>query len=223
MERCTTCGAEVTSAFCSSCGAPAAPRPEPELPWSPARSPRRRATAPAALAVAAVAVAAGLGTWVGSGDGEPTCPPGTTGVTSEDCSSVVEAPTPSGPTATSSAPTTAPPTVPPPPPPPPSPAGPRGATGTPFWTVIVASKSEAEGGEAAAEGFRARLEQAGFQAEVFHSSAHSSLRAGYWVAATGRFPTGRTASAHAADVKSTLGLDIAYPRCVGTASECPGS
>ncbi len=96
---------------------------------------------------------------------------------------------------------------------------PPGASSTPAFMVIVASKTDAEGGLAAAQAVADRLAEAGWADSVFSSSDYSSLRPGYWVAATGPFQNAGEASTAAEQLKRE-GFDTAYPRCVGTAAEC---
>lgn len=98
-------------------------------------------------------------------------------------------------------------------------AAPSVAFSTPAFMVIVASKTDAEGGRAAAQTVAERLTKAGRPTFVLSSSDYSSLRPGYWVAATGPFQNADGA-ARAAEQLKREGFDIAYTRCVGTAAEC---
>lgn len=96
---------------------------------------------------------------------------------------------------------------------------PSGTSSAPAFMVIVASKTEADGGFAAAQAFADRLTEAGWYSSVFFSSEYSSLRPGYWVAAAGPFQDVGEASRASEQLKGE-GFDVAYPRCVGTAADC---
>lgn len=98
-------------------------------------------------------------------------------------------------------------------------AAPSVAFSTPAFMVIVTSKTDAEGGRAAAQTVADRLTRAGRPRFVLSSSDYSSLRPGYWVAATGPFQHADEAARAAEQLKRER-FDIAYTRCVGTAAEC---
>lgn len=98
-------------------------------------------------------------------------------------------------------------------------AAPSGGFSTPAFMVVVTSKADADGGRAGAQTFADRLTKAGRPTFVFSSSDYSSLRPGYWVAATGPFQDADDAARAAEELKRE-GFDIAYTRCVGTTAEC---
>lgn len=103
------------------------------------------------------------------------------------------------------------------------PAATYGLPATPFWTTIVFSIPESEGGRGRAEELARQLDAAGHAAlPVFPSHVYGSLRPGYWVVATGEFSSRGAAASNAAAVKSS-GVGTPYPRCVGAASDCPAT
>lgn len=219
---CPSCGSGIIpgSAYCSECGAVAG-RPDagthgPAGFASPAARPAASPSpgVPSWLLVVllVVVVSAGAGVTVAylTAGQDQSVAAGTVAAPPAPAGSGSVAPVP--------APSDDPPPAPDDPPAPVRTSSEREAA-TPYYTVIVASKSEAEGGRDEAQRFARRLEDAGFSADVFHSSNHSSLRPGYWVAATGRHSSSSSADSLSRDV-SAAGFDIAYPRCVGTASEC---
>jgi hypothetical protein len=241
MEFCTSCGQRRTgAAFCINCGGsladPAATGATPVDPaepaaWAPVPGRRPRFPALVVVGVIALLAAGGLGWWLRP---HPTVTP------------VAAAP----PSATPADATPLPPDTPPPysaptpytPPPysPPAVEAPGVATpaptypapvaapadplaGTPYWSVITISVSDADGGRPAAEARAAALRDHGFtDAFVAFSSAVPSLNAGYWVAATGKY-------AHRDDAAATgrrvvdAGFTDAYPRCFGASATACGS
>ena len=105
------------------------------------------------------------------------------------------------------------------------PAGTPGAplAGMPYWSVIVSSTAEANGGRPAAEASAAALRARGFKdAFVVFSSDVPSLNSGYWVAASGHYAQRDAASATSLRVKAA-GFTDAYPRCFGSSPQACGS
>ena len=245
MRHCATCGLPAGSArFCKGCGrrlpdeAPPVEAPTPrsqqasaptlaapprevrspraEPPWAPARTSRRSAPVVGAVLLAGVAAFAAFSAMGDDDDPQTTAAPVT-----EASSSPTTRPSP---TAAASTPAATVPSVEPTTVAPPTAEVSRWApAATPFYTAIVSSKSDADGGRAAAEADAARIEQAGQRALVFFSSDYSHLRPGYWVAAAGVYSTVDEARSAAASLAAVVpGGTLVYPRCVGTAEQCPG-
>jgi hypothetical protein len=223
---CTNCGAAASGArYCTSCGAQLTTDGSSLLrtEWEPASRKRNVGRSMAALlGILVITVGAAAGAWsvglLGQDSVDSPQQPAAERTTPDGAATPTDG-TPSTATSTPSAAGTENPTAVDSHTDPPIATLPA-AGGTPFWTVIVASKTEAEGGRLTVEEFAAALEGRGYAAEVFHSSAHTSLRPGYWVAASGRFAGREDASDAAFRLKSDAGFDIAYPRCVGTAAQC---
>jgi hypothetical protein len=97
-----------------------------------------------------------------------------------------------------------------------------GTPKTPFWTAIVDSEPERSAGHPEANAVVAALKKQGYKTlPVFRSAAYPSLKPGYWVVATGRFPTATQAAAAATRLRAR-GFSKASPRCVGTTAACSG-
>jgi len=100
---------------------------------------------------------------------------------------------------------------------------PDSLAGTPYWSVIVTSAAQADGGRATAEASAASLRNRGFtDAFVVFSSTVPSLNAGYWVAATGKYAHRDDAAATSRRAVSA-GFADAYPRCFGSSATACGS
>jgi|SRR5580704_5098572 hypothetical protein len=83
-------------------------------------------------------------------------------------------------------------------------------TGLPGWTVVLA----AEHTRAAAYRVAERVAARGIDVGVLDSSQHPSLKPGYWVVFSGRYPTQAGAQSASAQLVS-LGQSYAHPRLVG--------
>ncbi|NHC12899.1 hypothetical protein [Motilibacter deserti] len=91
-----------------------------------------------------------------------------------------------------------------------------------FYTVVMSSNTAADGGHEAALEDARNIEAAGYEALVFRSDDYSNLRPGYWVAAAGVHSTLAEARAEANALRDVVpGIEVPYPRCVGTEEECP--
>ena len=242
MGFCTSCGVELqASHFCTSCGAPVvatsrvpahatsdsvanAPRPGPvgrasaspvaNAPWVVGEEPRtHRRALPRILAVAALLLATGAtAVFIHRSDNELTVAGSQTPASS---ASAEEPPPTIQPTPSVSASAMSPL--------PSASASPHAPPqSTPFHVVVLASKTEAEGGRAAAEVLLPQIEAAGFSALVFPSETYASLRCCYWVAAAGPFPDAASAKAAIAPLRAaSSAFSTAYDRCIGTTSDCP--
>lgn len=92
---------------------------------------------------------------------------------------------------------------------------------TPFHVVVVASKTQAEGGRAAVEPLLTEIRSAGSPALVLNSADHPSLRCCFWVAAAGPYSSAAEAAAAVPQVRAASpAFSQAYARCVGTAQDC---
>lgn len=92
---------------------------------------------------------------------------------------------------------------------------------SPFHVVVVASKTQAEGGQAAVEPLLPRIRSAGSPALVLNSADHPSLRCCYWVAAAGPFSSAAEAAAAVPRLRAASPtFSKAYARCVGTPQDC---
>jgi hypothetical protein len=235
MDFCTNCGARTTGAhFCTGCGAPVgAPEAVATTPLNPPDTsswvgtvdrPRSRRMTVALLGIPLLLAAVGIGWWLRPHSSAApavalTPPAASTAVV------VTPAPVPS-----TASPTYAVPTYPEPSYPPSTPTTDTGAAnapdplaGTPYWSVIVTSAAQADGGRATAETSAASLRGRGFtDAFVVFSSTVPSLNSGYWVAATGRYAHRDDASATSLRV-AAAGFADAYPRCFGSSAAACGS
>ena len=139
---------------------------------------------------------------------------------------------PPAPLPSSAAPTYATPTYPPPTYLVPTPAAATGAgspadplTGAPYWSVIVTSAAETDGGRATADASAASLCDRGFtDTFVVLSSTVPSLNSGYWVEmeTTGKYAHRDDAAATSTRVIAA-GFAGAYPRCLGSSATACGS
>ena len=241
MGYCTSCGVELRgSHFCTTCGAPVsgtsrlpphvagdleatAPLSRPAgrdtaspLPGVPgaggAVSGTRRRALPLILASAVLVAVVAAALFVRRDDERPD---------------IAGTPTP----ATSASPGESPPTIRPTPslsssatssPPSASDSLHTPPQATPFYVVVLASKTEAEGGKTAAKALLPQIEATGYSALVFPSGDYASLRCCYWVAAAGPFSDAVSAKAAITPLRATSSaFSTAYDRCVGTESDCP--
>ncbi|MDP9496734.1 MAG: zinc ribbon domain-containing protein [Actinomycetota bacterium] len=103
----------------------------------------------------------------------------------------------------------------------PSPTATTSVPSTPFHVVVVASKTQAEGGRAAVEPLLPQIRSAGSSALVLNSADHPSLRCCFWVAAAGPFSSAAEAAAAVPRVRAASpAFSRAYARCVGTPQDC---
>jgi hypothetical protein len=231
MEFCTNCGERTTGAqFCTGCGAPlGAPEPvgttPPKSSWVGTADRRTsRRTTVALIGVPLLLAAAGVGWWLRP---HSSAAPAVALTTPAASTPVVIPPAPVPSTA---APTYAVPTYPPPSYPASTPTTDTGVTnapdplaGTPYWSVIVTSAAQADGGRATAETSAASLRARGFtDAFVVFSSTVPSLNSGYWVAATGKYAHRDDAAVTSLRV-AAAGFADAYPRCFGSSAAACGS
>jgi eukaryotic-like serine/threonine-protein kinase len=84
-----------------------------------------------------------------------------------------------------------------------------------YWTAAVMSARI----KANADAMRGRLLSAGYDGEVWFSTAGNSVLPGYWVVTSGQFPDRADASARAAALQAA-GFTGAYARCVGPRQAC---
>jgi len=97
--------------------------------------------------------------------------------------------------------------------------------GAPYWSVIVTSAAETDGGRATADASAASLRNRGFtDAFVVFSSTVLSLNSGYWVEmeTTGKYAHRDDAAATSTRV-IVAGFAGAYPRCLGSSVTACGS